>query len=185
MKNILITVCLVFASVLALKAQEPLFLKDQKVVNIGIGLGSTFYTGSYYTGTVPPLSVSFEKGFMDNVLEKGTIGIGGYLCYSSYKYEYLGWGWKNSNIMVGARGTFHYPLVDKIDTYTGLTVGYNLLISNEFGNTIPGYDYTNSTSGLLWAWCVGGRYYFTEKYAAMAELGYGISYLTLGLSIKI
>ena len=42
------------------------------------------------------------------------------------KYEYSGWGWKYSNIIIGARGNFHYPLMNKLDTYTGLLLGYNV-----------------------------------------------------------
>lgn len=165
--------------------QESVFINGDKVVNIGIGLGSSLYTGNYYTGTVPPISVSFEKGIKDNVLEKGVIGVGGYLGYSSYKYEYLDWGYKYSNIIFGARGTFHYPLVDKLDTYTGLLLGYNLVTGKEFGDWGTGTPYNVSSGGMVWSWYVGGRYYFSDKIGAMVELGYGISYLTLGISLKL
>ena len=32
---------------------------------------------------------------------------------------------------------------------------------------------------------VGVRYYFTEQFAAFAQLGYGVAYLTLGVSIRL
>jgi hypothetical protein len=32
---------------------------------------------------------------------------------------------------------------------------------------------------------VGARYYFTESIAAFAQVGYGIAYLTLGVSFKL
>ena len=28
--------------------------------------------------------------------------------------------------IIGVRGSFHYPLVDKLDTYTGLALGYDI-----------------------------------------------------------
>ncbi len=183
MKKILALMLLCFLSVPFISAQENEFVVGDKVVNIGIGLGSTLYSGSYYKSSVPPISISFEKGIIDGVLDKGVIGIGGYLGYSSYKYEYYGWGWKYSNLILGARGSFHYPLVDKLDTYAGILLGYNIATSKEFGTTVGIDPY--SGGGLVLSGYVGGRYYFNEKFAAMAELGYGISYLNLGIAIKL
>ncbi len=167
-----------------LAGQEPTFSKGDKVLNLGLGLGSTLYSGTYYKSQIPPLSASFEVGVADNILEKGVIGVGGYIGYSSYKYKYSGWGWKYSNMIIGVRGNFHYPLVDKLDTYTGLLLGYNIASSKEFGTAILGYDYDTSSGGPAYAWFVGARYYFKDTFAVMAELGYGITYLNLGVSLK-
>ncbi len=183
MKKILALMILGLFSLHFANAQENEFVVGDKVVNLGIGLGSTLYSGSFYKSSVPPVSISFEKGIMDGVLEKGVIGVGGYLGYSSYKYEYLGWGWKYSNIILGARGVFHYPLVDKLDTYAGLLGGYRIVSTKEFGTTI-GVD-PSSGGGLVLSGYIGGRYYFSDKFAAMAELGYGIAYLNLGIAIML
>ena len=116
--------------------------------------------------------------------EKSSLGIGGYIGYSGAKWEYSGWGWKYTNFVIGARGVGHYQLFDKFDTYTGLMLGYDIVNSKEIG-TIPGMGgYSASGSSFIWAWFAGGRYYFTDSFGAMAELGYGISYLTLGVSYK-
>ena len=80
--------------------------------------------------------------------------------YSSHKWDYAGWGWKYSNIIIGARGIFHYPLVDKLDTYTGLLLGYNIATSKEFGTAVLGYDYSASSGGVAWSWFVGGKILF-------------------------
>ena len=53
----------------ALFAQEPTFQKGDKVLNLGLGLGSTLYSGTGYTSSVPPVSASFEIGVKDDVLE--------------------------------------------------------------------------------------------------------------------
>jgi hypothetical protein len=167
------------------KAQESMFLNGEKVLNMGIGFGSALYSGAYFKGTIPPLSISFEQGIKDNILEKGVIGVGGYLGYSSYKYEVMDWGYKYSDIIIAARGSFHYPFIEKLDTYTGLLAGYEILTHREFGDLGVGSPLGAANGGIVWSWYVGGRYYFSEKMAAMAELGYGISYLTLGISLKL
>src|SRR4030042_6386010 len=184
MKKISALLFVAFFALVQLAAQEPTFVKGDKALNLGIGLGSTLYSGTYYKSQIPPVSASLEFGIVDNILEKGVIGVGPYLGYSSFKYEYSGWGWKYSNIIVGVRGIFHYPLVDKLDTYTGLLLGYSIASSKEFGNIVPGWDYSYSAGGVAWSWFVGGRYYFKETFAVMAELGYGIAYLTLGVALK-
>ena len=184
MKKLLLMFVVACFALTQLIAQEPTFVKGDKALNIGIGLGSTLYSGTYYKSQIPPISASLEFGVVDNVIEKGVIGVGPYIGYSSYKYEYSGWGWKYTNIIIGARGNFHYPLVNKLDTYTGLLLGYNVASSKEFGDVVPGWDYSYSAGGIAWSWFIGGRYYFKETFAVMAELGYGIAYLNLGIALK-
>jgi len=184
MKRIYSSLLAVILVVAGLTAQEPVFLKGSKVLNLGLGLGSTLYSGIYYKSQVPPVSASLEIGVVDNILEKGVVGIGPYIGYSSYKYEYMDWGWKYSNIIIGVRGNFHYPLVEKLDTYTGLLLGYNIASSKEFGNAVPGWDYSYSAGGIAYSWFIGARYYIKEAFALMGELGYGISYLNLGVALN-
>jgi hypothetical protein len=168
-----------------MQSQESTFNKEDKVINLGIGFGSTLYTGAYYKTTVPPISASLEYGILDGIIDKGVIGVGGYVGYSSFKYEYYNWGYKYTDFIIAARGSFHYPFVDKLDTYTGLLLGAEVVTAKEFGTSVPGYDYSSAGSGLARSWFVGARYYFTEKFAAMGELGFGISYLTIGVAIKL
>lgn len=184
MKKLLALLFIAFFALTQMTGQDPTFSKGDKVLNLGLGLGTTLYTGSYYKLQVPPVSGSLEIGIVDEVLEKGVVGVGPYVGFASYKWEYLDWGWKYTNIILGARGNFHYPLIDKLDTYTGLLIGFNIVSSSEFGTSIPGFDYSTTSSGLVWSWFVGARYYFTENIAAMIELGYGIAYLNLGVALK-
>ena len=141
--------------------------KGDKVLNLGIGFGSTYYS-SFYSSHTPALSASMEFEVKDGIIDKGSIGVGGYVGYSSAKWTNY---YKVSNIIIGARGSFHYPLVDKLDTYTGILLGYNIYTysydSNYFGAS-------GSASGVAFAWFAGARYYFSEKFAAFGELGYGI-----------
>lgn len=177
MKKLLLLLFVAVFSLTQLLAQESTFKQGDKVLNLGIGFGSTFY-GSYYTSHTPALSASFEVGVKDGILDKGSIGVGGYLGYSSATWANY---YKTSNFIIGARGSFHYPLVNKLDTYTGLLLGYNIY-SYKYESTFVGS--AGSSSGLAFAWFAGARYYFSNKIAAFAEIGYGISYLTLGVAFK-
>ncbi|MBV5312288.1 MAG: hypothetical protein JZU47_03270 [Prolixibacteraceae bacterium] len=169
-----------------LLANAQVVEKGDKVVNLGLGLGSALYSGVGYKGSVPPLSGSLEVVIKDDLFEgKGALGVGGYLGYSAYKWEYSGWGWKYSNIIIGPRGYLHYNLIDKLDTYVGAMLGYNIATSKEFGNSIPGYDYSASSGGVIFSGFVGARYFFNDKVAGMVELGSGIAYLNIGVALKL
>ncbi len=190
-KHFLIALAILAAGFSAV-AQESMFNKDDKVVNIGIGIGSTLYTGSYYSTRIPPVSLSVEYGLIENLLdvEDLNIGIGGYLGLSSsqYKYSWIGgnYGWNYTYIILGGRGALHYPLTEKLDTYTGLMVGPNIVISSEFGDWGDGANTSSAaSSGLIYAYYFGARYYFKDNLAIMGELGYGISYLNLGIAFKL
>jgi len=183
MKKLLLLIVAIAFSLTQMFAQESTFVKGDKVVNLAIGFGSGLYTGSGYTTSVPPLSGSFEIGVKDGIAEKGSIGVGGLIAYGAHKWEYAGWRWKYSNLIIGARGAFHYPLVKKLDTYTGLVLGFNVVSSKEFGNNAF-YDYNAQSSGVAYSWFVGARYYFTDAFAALGELGVGISYFNLGVAFK-
>ncbi|HDJ34277.1 MAG TPA: hypothetical protein ENF21_09310 [Bacteroidetes bacterium] len=185
MKRYLLLSLLAVFTLTQLSAQDPIFVKGDKVLNFSLGLGSTLYTGGFYTGQIPPVSGSLEIGLLDELIEdKGSVGVGPYLGFSSYKWEYMDWGWKYTNIILGARGNFHYPFIDKLDTYTGILLGFRIVSASEFGTPIPGYNYSASSSGLAGSWFIGARYYFTENLAAMGELGYGIAWLNIGVALK-
>jgi hypothetical protein len=178
-----------FAVATSLMAQNNNFAQGDKVLNVGIGIGSTLYAGTGYTSKVPPVSVSLEFGFKDDFLDVQdlSLGLGGYFGYTSSKWESSWgggvWGWEYSSIIIGPRGTLHYPFVDNLDTYTGLMIGYNIVSSKSYGTSFLG-DYSVSASGIAWSYYLGARYYFTDNIAAMVELGYGIAYLNLGVALK-
>ena len=163
---------------------QNVFSKGDNNLNLGVGIGSVLGGTSGYSTTTPPLSVSYERGIVDHLFDdKSTLGIGAYLGYVANKYDFGGgYGWKYSHTIVGARGALHYQLVDKLDTYGGLMLGYNIVTSSWYGSQ----QNVGSASGsaLGWSLFLGGRYYFTDNIGAFAELGYGIAYLQLGVSFK-
>jgi hypothetical protein len=184
--------CILFFSLVFLSsvsAQESTFNKGDLVANLGLGLGSRLYYGSYYKTTIPRISVSAEKGIVDGILEKGVIGVGGYLGLSQSKWEYDAFGYnygtRYTSIIIGPRGAFHYPFIDKLDTYAGLMLGLNVQLTNDFGTNTGTVDPPSGNVNLVSSWFLGGRYYLTDNIAAMGELGVGVSYLTIGVAIKL
>lgn len=169
---------LVFA--LTTKAQNNTFTEGDKVLNLGLGIGSTLYTGNAYGSTVPPLSASIEFNVVDELFdESSSIGVGGYLGYAGYDYRLSGTDYGFNNIILGGRGALHYQFIDNLDTYAGLLLGYRVVNWNSqdtFGSAASG--------GFISAFYVGGRYYFNENIAGMVELGYGIAYLNLGVAFR-
>lgn len=197
MKNICITLVFVFLSSFAQgqtrsmsvstpKSQnESTFLKGDNVVALGLGLGGTLYSGSGYSSKIPLISLSYERCVKDRLFDdKSSLGIGGIVGYTSSKWEYEGYGWKYSDIVIGVRGALHYAFVNKLDTYTGLMLGYDILSSKTIGEMHSEWDYSASTGGFVWAWYLGARYYFTDSFAGFAEVGYGVSILNLGVAMK-
>jgi hypothetical protein len=160
---------------ISIEAQNTTFNAGDKVLNLGLGFGSTTYTGALYSVGIPPLSASLEVNVVDELFDEySSIGVGGYLGFSSYNYSNTSF----SNFILGGRGAFHYEFIEQLDTYAGLLLGYRSVSWRDTGfGSIAG-------GGFVSAFYIGGRYYFTDNLAAMLELGYGIAYLNLGVAFK-
>jgi len=159
------------------------FKEKDNVLNLGIGLGSAIYA-SGGTTSFPPLSASFEYGVKEGV-GPGVIGIGGLIGYTSAKYTFgvpgANYDWKTSYTVIGIRGSYHLvDLADKLDAYGGVMLGYSIVsVSGNNGTYTAG-----SASSANFSIFAGGRYYLTEKFAVMAELGYGFAILNVGVALK-
>jgi len=170
MKKIILLSVIVVAFFTA-QAQAPAFVKGDKVINLGISVDN-------YT----TISISGEYGILDGIDEKGTVGVG---AFAGYGFQILGSKYYNYNrILGGVRGTFHYPFIDKLDTYGGLGIGLKYT-SWTWDSSYWGYDANDSSVGLSAGFFVGARYYLTENLAAFGELGYGLGYLTVGVAFKL
>lgn len=190
-KKFFFTLVLALTSCALIKVNaENVFSKGDKAVNLGIGLGS-YYGGDGYKSGFPPISISYEQGIIDGLLDgKASIGVGGYMAYTANKWEAtfqnLNYGYKYSYFILGARGVFHYQLIDNLDTYAGLMLGYNVVGSKYFGDDLGALTpQATASSGVEYSTFIGARYHFSEKLAAFAEIGYGISALELGISFAL
>lgn len=149
--------------------------KGQMDLNVGVGLGTTVGLGGGL-----PISAAFDYGINDN------ISVGGYAGFVSQTEDLGFFTTKQTNLIVGVRGAYHLELIDNVDTYGGLLLGYNV-VSAEITSNNPLFPTTGvaaSASGIAYSAFVGGRYHFTDNIGAFAELGYGIAYLQLGVALK-
>jgi hypothetical protein len=183
---------LVLVMVLTMMALEPASLKAQTfkngdlVANLGAGFG--WYGYGYGVNSLPAFTLSMEKGFKE-IDKVGPISIGGIVGFKHASYAWQtshDWSW--NDIIVAGRGALHYDLFKqpKVDTYAGVAIGVRIE-SWSYYTTNLSHEYVkaheNSTNALM-AVYAGIRYYFTDNIAAFGEVGYGLGYLTLGLSYK-
>ena len=185
MKRLFLVIAIGMVAAVSTSAQESVFGKNDNVVNLGVSFGGNLYSGYSGISRIPTISLSFERCIIDNLFnDKSAIGVGGLVSYTTAKYDYAGYdyGWRSTDILLGGRGAFHYAFVNKLDTYAGFMLGYNISSWKWHG---LGYTETDSGSGgLYYSFFAGARYYFTPSIAAFAEAGYGYSLLTAGLTFK-
>jgi hypothetical protein len=200
MKKITFKLLIAALFLFALPAEAQSFQKGQTDINIGVGLGNTFIDGSY-RNYLPPLSISAEIGITNDVSLGGYFGIAG----ASSTYYYYDNGnphWNNGNgyyytdtyrwtyYIVGLRAAYHFGRfiqIDKLDCYAGLMLAGDFVHeSYTTDSPYPDHVYTHTgSSGLIASIYVGARYRFNNHIGAFAELGYGISVLTVGVNFKL
>jgi hypothetical protein len=186
MRNLVFILVLAFSFSYGAKAQET-FSQGDKVVNLGIGLGS--YIGlSGADFSTPPISLSGEYCVKDGLInDRASIGIGGYLAYTGSKLSYGGskndYGWWYHYVIVGARGAFHFMVSPKFETYGGVMLGYNITKLSWYGDSDYEMD-ADAGSTVAYSTFVGARYLFKENFGVFAEVGYGIDAIELGVSLK-
>ncbi len=158
---------------------QDMFVKGTQLFKLGVGVNSN--------GT--PLDISYEKGIQDDFLgvDGLVLGLGGNLGYYGYKEDFTNlagsFSWKYTNIIVGARALVHYPLIDKLDTYTGVMLGYNVA-SAKYEGPNAGSIASPSVGGIVFGGLVGARYEFSQSLGAYIEAGFGISNVSLGIAYK-
>ncbi|MFM7769624.1 MAG: hypothetical protein ACKO8Q_03630 [Bacteroidota bacterium] len=187
-KNLFLTL---FTTVLAISSGFSQFEVGSKSLNLGLGFGGYLdYSSTGNFTSSPTLFASYDQGIIDNI-GPGTIGIGGFAAYktASWSYDY---GTYNDNakwtdFVIGARGTYHYPIgVEKLDLYGVVNLGL-VMESYKYNSTYPGFvssNYDYNDSFLYYAANVGATYQVSPKFGVFAEVGYDIAYLKAGINLK-
>ena len=155
------------------------------VVSAGVGLGGSL--GNYsHNAQTPAFSVQYERGIWE--IGPGVVSLGGYVGTKTYKYSYsdpyYGSGHYESKwtyTIVGVRGAYHYTglTIPNLDVYAGVMASYNAVSYKDNSGSSLHYGSTVGATGF-----VGGRYFFAKILGGFAELGYGVSYLNVGLCLK-
>jgi hypothetical protein len=165
------------------------FEVGNNVIGVGFGLGSTY--GYTYGSSSPAISAQYEHGNW-SVGGPGTISLGGFIAYKSYSYDgvlpYYSYSQKWSYTILGFRSAYHYNGLNApaFDPYGGLMLSFDIA-SSSYTSSNHSYDYLytgNYGSVFRMTLFLGGRYYFSNQWAAYAELGFGNAILTLGAAYK-
>lgn len=177
MKKITILSALLFLFAVTLSAQN--YEEGDMNLNAGIGIGSAM-TGDL---KLPPISASFEYGLAEN------IGVGVYFGYATAGEEYNlsngnSYRWDYQYIVMGARGAYHFFAEDNFDAYGGLMLGFNLASASFSSDDIEErFVEEVDAGGFTYSLFAGARYYFNYRFGVFGELGYGVSFLNLGVTL--
>lgn len=158
---------------------QDLFKKGTQLFKLGIGVNSD--------GT--PIDVSYEKGVKEDLfgVDGLVLGLGGNFGYYGNKEDFSNWAgsysWKYTNIIIAGRALAHYPLIDQLDTYSGVLLGYNVA-SSKYDGPNAGSIPSPSIGGVVFGGVVGARYEFSPSLGAYLEAGFGISNVSFGLAYK-
>jgi hypothetical protein len=191
-KNFLLSVVVFMALTIRAFSQDN-FTEGTNMINFGIGFGNLYYRGfaaGYDFSSTPALTISLDHSFKKIEEIEGTIGIGGLVGFesSSSRYNnsfgYYKYHW--NNFILAPRVSYHAGFIntDKFDLYGGIMLGVRIesvtYTSNYGAPDLGNYGGLVFTGGGF----IGGAYYFVNNLGAFAELGYDISYLKIGLTLK-
>jgi hypothetical protein len=185
MKPIKLFLYLIFLLPTCTFSQTSQFEAGQSDFNLGIGFVSTIKAALEADGfqvqtATPPISLTADFATGDHFALGGYVGIAKEnLTYTQYDY----WGYYStvtgsiSHFILGIRGTYHFEISSDFDAYAGLMLGYNSFKAHI--ENIP-----VNISGFTYNLLVGGRYHFSQNFGAFMELGYGVTVVNLGITLK-
>ncbi|MCW3073499.1 MAG: hypothetical protein JWP69_568 [Flaviaesturariibacter sp.] len=174
-------------------AQGALVHKGSKSLSIGLGFKTSW---DEYGDKIkmPPLSASLDFGVADNVT------IGPYVAVSSTSGEGYGdfvdtqtgnissayYTYTYSHKLVGLRGTYNLPVSDKLSAYAGAMLGYHFAKVKYTHSTLQNATIKDAKGNeLLYNFFIAGKYALSPNASAFAELGYGVTFLNIGVAIKL
>lgn len=192
MKKAALICTLVLSSLMTLSAQLSFKPGDFEIA-AGVGAIAT-YAKDGATTLMPPLSLRV------NVRVSPKFSLGGFAAYSASERNgrILPDGSlqdiTNTSFQVGMRAAAHSQLGEKFDVYGGMLLGYDMPTIEENINGSPkskGEDTPSfirpesNTHSFIYSAFVGATYYPKAHLGFFGEVGYGISVLNLGLSLRL
>ena len=134
-------------------------------------------------GSAPAIGLNGEFAYNDR------IGIGAWLDTWSYGEE-IGAGtaftdWDVRYIALAGTGAYHFAVASnpKWDPFLGLALGYYVVSTSVEGNN--NIEYTGDANRIFLGGFGGTRYHFKENLSGVARVGFGASYLTVGVDMKL
>ena len=178
-------ICILFSGSCIAQSIED----NDNIIGIGIGLGGFYKASDEFNSESPTLGIIYERA-LPLEWERSVISVGGYAgvrsLVSKNSTGFLYYDKHYTFVIAGLRAAYHYNEWFRsydLDSYAGLMYSYNVLSipdKNDFPNGVG----TKKHSGTGPSIYGGLRYYLDKSWAVYAEVGFGLSYLTLGACAK-
>ncbi len=188
MKKLMLLTMMVFLTGIAGFSQ--VFEKKSQAINLDLGFGNVNYAfNDYYSGLLPSFSASYEYGIVRAPMGpkmNGIVSIGGYLAGSMSYYGPEGYDpkeWRRTNIIVAARCNYHFVFHDRFDPYAGFALGVNFGGQQYIGDNDDNNVEQPGTKPFAGAYA-GARWFFTDHFGVNAEIGWLISVVNVGVTLK-
>lgn len=169
------------------------------------GGASPVYTIKYEYGLTPEIGVGAHLGYFTAKtprLEEGTVttivnqlggivdelGLCGLLFECDTITESTDGGYDKYTVLTpGIRLAYHRQVLENLDTYGSVVLGYNVIRSRRNGDSgLDLTEYTNQIPTFAYFTSVGARYYFSPQWAIYGELGYGtLTVVNVGLTYRL
>lgn len=175
-------------SAFELKAQSPLTVAPgDHLLNLGVGLGRNFFNYTYaHTTAAPTLTFSYQHGVVQ--AGPGVITAGGIFGWNTYSQDLDPVASRLHTYYLSIQGAYHYNWgIEHLDTYGGI----------QLGTEMRSYRYTPSInfSGVgigsvfdqyaIFGFYGGAAYYFNSHIGAFGEIGWGLTLLSAGITVKL
>jgi hypothetical protein len=163
---------------------DAIFHKGTRLIGLAAGLSIDDFANAMRPHLIPELV--YDQGFFDNV-GIGNIGIGGVASckFMRQPHDWPG-GYKQyqNNFYLGLRGTYHFTQLKvsdaKFDPYAGVMLGVKI---SHYGDTW--FKYTRNNVTVAKGIFVGARYVLDDRFSAFSELGYNISFISIGIMANL
>jgi hypothetical protein len=160
--------------------------KGEIIFQGGVGVLPTYFMDGGSTNVLP-VQASLSYKF------NGLISVGAFGGYSSSESKPSVYKdgsvhqFQNQNFIFGIRSAVHAKNFEKFDIYGGVNFGYNMPAVNV--NTITyGEDaipVSRATDEFIYGAFVGFTGYLNQNFGLFAEMGYGISLLQAGVTVRL
>lgn len=126
--------------------------------------------------------MGFEHGLRDDI-GPGVLSVGGFISMAGSRYRNNNnEGYNYSLLYFGPKANYYYRFIDEVETYAGLALFAAVSKSTPVND--PDFD----PNGSFWIYpslYIGGRYYLQTNMAVYSEIGFGYTFITVGVTFPL
>jgi len=186
------------------KINSTFTVADQLGIDLNGG-ASPVYTVRYEYGLAPEIGAGvhlgyftaktprFEEATVTTIVDQlggivNDLGLCGLLFECDTITESRDGGYDKYTVFTpGVRFAYHQRVLENLDTYASVVLGYNVIRSKRSGSdALDLTQFTNKIPTFAYFTSAGARYYFSQQWAAYGEIGYGtMTFVNVGLTYRI